>query len=610
MLKIKIKAMKMYFITGKGNYTSQASCARISSVVKLFLSPSFLAISALLILSIFALKDLTKPSFYTSHDGETHTARIAQYYQALSDGQYPPRFAGSFYGTLGSPIFVYIYPLPYFLGSVLHIVGFSFISSFKILMATAFIFSGLATYLWLREITKNEKAAFLGALFYTWVPYRFLLIYVRGSLSEVLAYAFLPLVLYFLTRLAKIPNVPSLAASAIAISLVLLSQNLVAAISLPIIFLYLVIASVKNKSPKAIFLGMLSIAWGFILSSFTYLPAIFERKFTRFDEIISVAYPDHFVTLKQLIRSPWGYGFDLPGTVNDQMSLQIGLAHIFVLGVSLVLTAYSTKNYVYFLKKKKFPATAIYFTCLFAASTFLMLQGKITSSVWREVKLLHVIDIPWRLLGITSLSLSYLAAYSAKHIKPGLYFLFLTAFVIVANRNHLRINQSVVKDDIFFTSYQGTATQYDEFTPIWRQSTRAPIGFANGNKVQALEGQAQIKNLLAKSNEVSFDITVYSEKSQVRINRFYFPGLILTDAGRELSLGSDFIVTNPMALKFEEEEDASGLLLLNLEKGDHKIKAYFAETKLRELANYLSLGSFLLALGILARNVRKFYKKA
>jgi len=51
-------------------------------------------------------------------------------YQALADGQFPPRFAGSFYNGIGSPIFVYIYPLPYLFGSAIHVLGFSFANSF------------------------------------------------------------------------------------------------------------------------------------------------------------------------------------------------------------------------------------------------------------------------------------------------------------------------------------------------------------------------------------------------------------------------------------------------------------------------------------------------
>lgn len=562
--------------------------------MRLLLSASFLAISALLILSIFALKDLAKSGFYTNHDGETHTARIAQYYQALADGQYPPRYAGSFYGTLGSPIFVYIYPTPYFLGSALHAIGFSFADSFKILMAASFIFSGIFSYLWLRELFKNEKAAFIGALFYMWVPYRFLLIYVRGSISEAIAYTFLPLALWSITKLSIKANLFWTATTAITTALLLLSQNLVAAISAPIIFLYFLIVCVQIKSKRAPLLGILAFAWAFLISSFVYLPTIFERKFTRFDEIITVAFQNHFVAAKQLIRSPWGYGFDLPGVVNDQISLQIGLVHIIVAAIALFLT-------IYLSYKKKFPTLAIYFIGVLAISIFLMLQSKITTYVWQQVKFLQTIDIPWRFLGTASLALSYLTAYTAKYIKPGFYFLFLVAFVLVANRNHLRINQSIEKDDRFFANYQGTATQYDEFTPVWRQSTRAPLDFAKGVSVQTIAGFAQIENISTKSNEVSFDAIVTSEKAQVRINKFYFPGLVVADGDRQLSKGSDFIITNPGILKFEDEHDASGLILLNLERGNHQLIAHFGETKLRLFANYLSLGSLLLALFVITR---------
>src|SRR3989344_4862571 len=201
--------------------------------MKFWYNPNFLAIFSTIILSVPALKSLSTSGFYTSHDGETHTARIAQYYEALKDGQIPPRVAGAFYNGLGSPIFVYIYPLPYLLGSAIHFLGFSYVNSFKLIMALSFIFSGIFSYIWLKEILKSEKAAFLGAIFYSWVPYRFSLIYVRASLSEILAYTFLPLVLYSLTKLASNRNLIWVATSALSLSFLLLSQNLVAAMTIP-----------------------------------------------------------------------------------------------------------------------------------------------------------------------------------------------------------------------------------------------------------------------------------------------------------------------------------------------------------------------------------------
>lgn len=572
--------------------------------MKFWYNPNFLAIVTLLLLSIPALKSLTIPGFYTSHDGETHTARIAAYYQALADGQFPPRFAGNFYNGLGSPIFVYIYPIPYLAGSAIHRLGFSFADSFKIIMALGFILSAIFTYLWLKEVFKSEKAAFLGALFYVWAPYRFLLIYVRASISELLAYTFLPLLFYSLTKLKEKQSLLWISLSAISFSLVLLSQNLVAMISLPVIGGYILILSFHSKSFKYLLKSTISMIWGFAIASVTYLPLLFEMKSVHFNEIIRVAYDTHFVTLKQLIRSPWGYGFDMPGAVNDQMSFQLGLAHLLVLMLAILLVVY------FLFKNFKVARTtpfvlSVFFLITVVVSVFLMLDTLLIREIWLRTKLSNFIDIPWRFLGITTFALSFLSAFVARNLKPGLIFLLLVAVVVVANRNHLRINQAIARSDSFFENYTEHATQYGEFTPLWRQSTKTPIGFDIQTKAEVISGQADISHILSKSNQVSFSANVKSPASQVRINKFYFPGASVEVDGKKLKPFNDLIVTDPKNLHLEKEQDGTGLMLINLGEGSHQVTAKFGETPLRLFADYLSLGLLVLAVGFVVKNVKR-----
>lgn len=580
--------------------------------MKFWYNPNFLSIFALTIISIPALISLSANGFYTSHDGETHIARIAQYYQAIVDGQIPPRLAGSFYNGLTSPIFVYIYPLPYLLGAFIHLMGFSYVNSFKLMTALSFIFSGIFSYLWLKEIFKSEKAAFLGAIFYIWVPYRFSLIYVRASLSEMLAYTFLPLLLYSGTRLAVKTNLSWTAITALSLSGLLLSQNLVAVIAAPVIGVYFLILVIQKKSSKYLLLSLLSAFWGIAIAQVTYAPSLFERKYIRLDEIIRVAYYDHFVTLRQLIRSPWEYGFDLPGTVNDHLSFQIGLVHLLVITlffffiVFLVLTKIlSPQKFQDFVKDitKTNLSMVLFFFSVIIISIFLMLQTKLTVAIWQEFRFLQIIDIPWRLLGVVALSLSFLSAFLVKSIKFGLFFLMLIALVFVANRNHLRINQPVFFDDGHFQNYHGTATQYDEFTPKWRQTTRVPIGFDPNIPVEISSGQAQISNVLTKSNLVLLDLDVKVKPAQVQINKFYFPNWEIFDNGRKLSQ-EEIIITNSTNLDLANQKDSSGLIAFNLPKGYHRIEARFSETALRTAANFVSFIAMALALSVLLKNVR------
>ncbi len=578
--------------------------------VKFWYNPNFLALFAFLVLSFFALKSLLSVSFYTSHDGETHTARIAQYAIALRDGQIPPRFASSLYNGLGSPIFVYIYPLPYFLGALIHFSGFSYATSFRLLMALGFLFTQFFAYLWLKEVFKSEKAAFLGALFYTLVPYRFSLIYVRASISEMLAYTFLPLAFYCFTKLAKKQNLKWTAAGGISLALVLLSQDLVALISIPVLALYVLILVIYGKSKKYALLALASAIWSFAISALVYLPSLFERGYIRFDSIIQDAYPNHFVAFWQLIHSPWGYGFDYPGTVNDQMSFQVGLAHWLILLISIALITYIPLSKIDFFKKifkriislnnKRELILAIFFILVFTLSVFLMLDIPQATYLWKNFKPLHTIDIPWRFLGLTALSISFLAAYCTKFIRSGLFMLLMIVFILIANRNHLRVNEPRVLDNNFFEEYPGTATQYGEFTPSWRQTVTAQ-DFSPENRVQILSGSGQISNISFSSNRGSFLVNTTAD-SLVRINKFYYPKVQIFDNNQDIS--KNMIISNVKSPAASLKEDQTGLMLLPLSKGIHQIKFEYQETGLRMFADLLSLLSLSFALAILIKYVK------
>lgn len=571
--------------------------------MKLWTNRNFLAVLVLVILSLIALKSLATAGFYTSHDGETHTARIAQYYLAIKDGQFPPRFAGSFYNGLGSPIFVYIYPLPYLLGALIHFFGVNFADSFKLLSALCFTFSAIFTYLWLKIATKSSKGAFLGALFYVWAPYRFSLIYVRASVSELLAYTFIPLIFYSLTKLKTNTNLFWTALSAIAIGSLLLSQNLVALISLPVIGLYALINIPRQNKIKYLLLSLISSVWGLAISAFTFLPAIYERGFVRFDETISGAYISHFVPLKKLIYSPWGYGFDIPGPNPGGLSLQLGIAHILVLILSFVLIAWLAFK----ISKKNITNLILpfYFLLVAILSIFLMTKFQPTIYVWQHLKILSIIDIPWRLLGITTLAVSFLAAFTAKTAKPGILFIFLTLLVLYSNRNHIRINEAVVHEDSFFENYTGTATQYNEFTPKWRQTTRVPIGFESNIKTKVLEGQVEIADLKYNSNTLSFKADVKSSSAKIRINKFYFPGVVINLDGKVLNQNSNYSISNASALKLNDQEDGSGLPVLGLQNGSHYISFRYGETPLRKLSDAVTILALIPALALLLKNVKK-----
>lgn len=562
--------------------------------MNLWLKPNFLAITALLVISLFALKDLTKPNLYTSHDGETHTARIAQYYKALSDGQLPPRFAESFYNNLGSPIFVYIYPLPYILGSFLHLTGLSFVNSFKAIMAICFLFSGVFTYIWIKEIFKSNRAAVVGALFYMFSPYRLQLIYVRGSISEITAYTFLPLVLFFITKLRENKTTKIVILTSLSISALLLSQNLVALITLPVIFLYSAYISYTDKSYEVLIKTTLSTLLAFTISAFTYIPAIFERSYVKFDEVFKLVYGSHFVTFKQIVRSPWGYGFDLPGIVNDQMSFQIGLAHWLIIITALFLILWLAFKRDKKLIKDELILVVSSFTLLILF-IFLALDSEPTKFLWKNIKVIQLIDIPWRILGLVPVSVAILAAFTVNKLRAGVITFFLIIALLYANRNHVRINKSLDFTDQDFLKYKGTSTQLSEFTPSDRRNVSVPDFNNSSLIVNTAGGWARYSNISSNSRKVSFNVSVLSEDAQIRVNRFYFPGVRVNAYNNEVTVNQRIISYPEGNVRLDTLRDTYGFIYLPIKKGDYRIEVIFGETKLRLMANLLSIFSILVA---------------
>ena len=82
-----------------------------------------------LIFSLF-LKPIFHEGVYKSHDGDQLIGGIASMYQALGDGQFPPRWSGSYNYSFGSPHLLFYYPLENYLGAFLHFSGLKMLIKF------------------------------------------------------------------------------------------------------------------------------------------------------------------------------------------------------------------------------------------------------------------------------------------------------------------------------------------------------------------------------------------------------------------------------------------------------------------------------------------------
>ncbi len=158
----------------------------------------FLILTTLFLLVLWAGKGIFKYSVASTHDLDHHFVRSLDAIATIREGHFPLRWAGTLNYGCGVPIFNFFYPLVYYLVILLNFIKSDVILSFKLISFASLLIGTLFFYLWMSKETGDKWSSFGGALLYLFAPYRFLLVYVRGS-PEYLAYALVPVVLYFFT---------------------------------------------------------------------------------------------------------------------------------------------------------------------------------------------------------------------------------------------------------------------------------------------------------------------------------------------------------------------------------------------------------------------------
>lgn len=410
---------------------------------------------------IWAGKGIFKYNVFSTHDGNHHIARSFDAIATISEGHFPLRWAGSLNYGCGVPIYNFFYPLFYYLVIGINYLSHDIFIALKIINFASLLVGTLFFYLWMRKEIKSELPAIGSALLYLYAPYRFLLIFVRGS-PEFLAYAILPVVLYLYAKLMESEEkklVLYAFLTAVAGGFLTISHNFTVMFLMPIILLYLAVKVLLNKPPLRKIIWMaLSFISAFGFGAFFIGPAVLEQKYTQIGQNF-LQWREHFPTLGQLIKSKWGYFYSSLGTHNDGMSFMLGYAHWVVLGLVLVSLIYvfvkSRKNVKGFLAKNVW--TLLFFV-MSLGTIYLILP--ISIPVWEKIKLLQDIQFSWRLLGIAIFTISALFGFWLASIKNKkivwILFIAVSGLAIYGNRNHL-LPQPVSVDDLY---------RYDDFEKL------------------------------------------------------------------------------------------------------------------------------------------------
>ncbi len=525
----------------------------------------------LIILAVFPVLSLFHPGLPLTHDGQDHVARIANFYQNLTEGNLIPRWAGNLNWGYGHPILEFLYPLPSYIASIFHFIGFSLVDSTKIVFGLGMALSLFFMYLWLSQFTAKYSALF-GAVLYTYAPYRFVELYVRGDIGENLAFVFIPLVLYFLYKLYKKNDYKFTILGGVSLALLILSHNAISLMFTPFIVIYGLFLIYLSKNRKSLIINLSSlIILGFALSMFFWAPALFEGKYTLRNIVTKGGYLNNFVPFVNLIYGKWSYG------ISGQFTVQFGLFQWIVLLATPLTISIFKKN-----KEKLYFTLILIVFCLL--SVFIMLQA--SNPVWSKVLLLQNLQFPWRFLAIIVFSTSVLGALFLEalpkrfNLKTSILFILI---ILIISSFYWHPREYLYKPVSFYTGVYNGTTDTGESAPIWsvRFMEKRPKAH-----LEVIDGNAQIKELNRTTTSHKYRVNVL-KATLFEENTLYFPGWEIKANGV------------PLNLEFQNM-NYRGVMLFHLSKGDYLIEARYNETKLREISDIVSFVSFLIVLCFMA----------
>jgi len=562
-----------------------------------------LVISIILVASIILSAPLAKPGLYTIHDDQ-QVARLFVLDEALRAGQFPVRWVDQLGFGFGYPLFVFYPPLVYAIGELFHLVGFGFIESIKIVFFLSIFLSGISMYV-LSKSLFGKLAGLIGATFYIFVPYRALDVYVRGALAESFAFVWPPLIIWTTLRIFKKPTLTNALLLSGFLSGLMLTHNL---ILLPFILIFLLMSfyllSISNNKKSFAIYMLFGVIVSALLTTFFWLPAIFEKQFTIVDELLIVNLADfkkHFVYPAQLWNWTWGFGGSSEGLL-DGISFKIGKVHILASIASFVVALFLLIKIKSAPKEQVFKLRAIVlFFGLFCFSAFMTTYY--SQFIWELIQPLAYLQFPWRFLTFTALFGSILASAFIYLLKVPTLKLIVSILMLLAlilpniklfkpqyyreSTTDIHMTSSdVIKWDVSLSSF--------EYSPKGTELVKNSLG-ANiiniskddipKSKLSVSSGQARISILEDKPHRIKF-IADVKEDAALTANIFDFPTWELTINGKKRKFSSDN--------KFK-------LVTFNLEKGNHTGYLQFKNTPLRNIANSISTISFLMLIVYLSK---------
>lgn len=505
-------------------------------------------------------------------DGTIHITNMAVFHKAISDGDFPVRWTDGF-ANYGLPMGSFAQQLTSYLGGFLTFITNNPVTSFNLVYILATLLSVLLFYKFLSYYFKSWPS-FIAAFLFNFAPYRIINLYVRGSVPEYFSSIFFVTILIFVHLLLKKKTWGAFLGLSFSVFGMILSHpmNMITGIFFIGPFILYLIFHEKNKL-KSLALIAASFLLGVLLSSYYLLPALKEIQYLYYGLGSNHYMPGSTLNWQNFIDTKWYYFITERSEILSRGHfIKTGLTEFIILVIGVIYLILNR------FKKLKF---GIFDLSVFVGVGILFLTTIYAEPLYYQIDFLSNIQFPWRLLStfifIPPIIVAYLLNKASQ--KWSIILGFLLVILVALNRfpEIYGKNFTNYPQDHYYFTIDNLHTS--NMNTVWSgNTTEYPV--KRDLKIEILEGEAEISNVLVKNSYRSYNI-ISSNDVRMIDNTFYFPGWKV------------YVDNQEMPIEFQDP-NYRGVITYWVPKGEYKVEVRFENTKTVSAGNLISLSSIIM----------------
>ena len=389
----------------------------------------------LVVISMSTLSPLADDTILPKQSADLgyHTIVVSRMFDALTQGQFPPRLDMSIndHEGYGYPFFQFYSPLTYLLAASLMKL-FSLADPYVALKYTiqmAMILGGSLMYLFCNRLVHSKPAALVGACVFITVPYLFINLLVRGAISEAVAQCLTPGVLLTTYLLYRRPSVNTVVFSSVAWSAILLCHLITfLCLAFFVFLLYILIGIINKSSVRRIVWCFVGLPIALCLCAWFIVPIVYYP--VQIKDGMGYMGGGTFTTLWTLLAPSPVAPFPLPDPRlnNELLRPAIGLPTMAAFLIMLTHQLNSKANF----RVKYLYNTSIALSIVFLIA-FFVVWSPMSGFWWKSLPVqLSVIQFTYRILAQLAWIGAVMSAIAAVYLlrrNASITYAFLFAFV-------------------------------------------------------------------------------------------------------------------------------------------------------------------------------------